>query len=209
MVTRTCGSANNWQGIAAADGIAGPDYVITLGVAYTINCSLPADPAPPPPAPAPPAPAPVSHVQASTSAPVAGLNSVQTGNARIIIQVAKNMGLPKQAMVIALCTALQESSLLNLANPWYPESYNYTNQGEGYDHDSLGLFQQRPSSGWGSVSQIMDPWYAAGIFYTHLEYFDWYDYSIAGAAQKVQVSAYPDAYAKWEGLAWSVVDAVA
>lgn len=200
MVTRTCGTAGNWQGIATANNVAGPNYVIYETTAYTIDCSLPQDPTPPPP------PAPAAPVYDGGS--VASLNATQTANARIIVQVGLQRGLPERAMVIAIATALQESSLYNLANPYYPSSYNYDHQGEGYDHDSLGLFQQRSVSGWGSVDQIMDPWYAAGAFYNALVRFDWYDYSVTGAAQHVQGSAYPDAYAKWEGTAWNVVNAL-
>lgn len=200
MVTRTCGTAGNWQGIAAANNVAGPNYVIYETTVYTIDCSLPQDPTPPPP------PAPAAPVYDGGS--VASLNATQTANARIIVQVGLQRGLPERAMVIAIATALQESSLYNLANPYYPSSYNYDHQGEGYDHDSLGLFQQRSVSGWGSVDQIMDPWYAAGAFYNALVRFDWYDYSVTGAAQHVQGSAYPDAYAKWEGTAWNVVNAL-
>ena len=210
MVTRTCGSAGNWQGIAAANNIVPPAYVVRLGAVLSIDCALPQDPTPPPPLPAP-APvnnAPVQNTSVSSGGSVASLNETQTNNARIIVQVGLQKGLPARAMVIAIATALQESQLYNLANPYYSSSYNYPHQGEGYDHDSLGLFQQRPASGWGSVADIMNPWYAADVFYQHLLYFDWYDYSVTGAAQHVQVSCCPGAYAKWEGTAWDVVNAL-
>lgn len=206
MVTRTCGAAGNWQGIAAANNIVPPSYVVRLGALLTINCSLPQDPTPPPPAPAPVNNAPANYTPSGGA--VASLDGTQTDNARIIVQVGLQKGLPARAMVIAIATALQESSLYNLANPYYPSSYNYDHQGEGHDHDSLGLFQQRSVSGWGSVEEIMNPWYAAGAFYNALVRFDWYDYSVTSAAQHVQGSAYPDAYAKWEGTAWNVVNAL-
>lgn len=208
MVTRTCGSSANWQGIAAANTITPPDYVVRLGRLYQIDCSLPPDPTPPAPVaasnPTPANNAPVNY----TGGAVAGLDETQTHNARIIVQQGLNMGLPERAMVIAIATALQESSLYNLANPYYPESYNYNPEGSGYDHDSVGLFQQRSSSGWGSVPDLMNPWYAAGAFYNALIRFNWWDYSVTGAAQHVQGSAYPYAYAKWENQAWSVVDSL-
>jgi hypothetical protein len=121
-------------------------------------------------------------------------------NAKIIIRVAKDMGIPNYGIVIALATAAQESKLQNL-------DYG--------DLDSVGLFQQRPSAGWGTVSQIRDPHYSSKAFFGGpntptpgknpglLDIADWQRMSVSQAAQAVQRSAYPDAYAKWEVSAWN------
>ena len=115
------------------------------------------------------------------------LSSAQLGNAQIIAQVGVNMGVPMPGETIAIATALQESDLQNL---------NYG------DRDSLGLFQQRPSQGWGTPAEIMNPSYAARQFYTQLlQVPGWRSMSTAAAAQAVQRSAYPEAYQKWSGEA--------
>ena len=111
------------------------------------------------------------------------LKADQTANAATITAVAIRRGLPERAVVVALATALQESKLKNL-----PEG----------DRDSVGLFQQRPSQGWGSPAQIGDPRYAAGRFYTALQKVrDWQQMQVTEAAQAVQHSAHPAAYQKW------------
>ncbi|MET7289700.1 heavy metal transporter [Streptomyces sp. NPDC005573] len=108
----------------------------------------------------------------------------QAANAATIAAVGTGRGMPERAVTIALATALQESGLRNIQHG---------------DRDSLGLFQQRPSQGWGSEKQIMDPAYAAGIFYAHLARVPGYaDLPLTVAAQKVQRSGYPEAYAKHE-----------
>ncbi len=120
------------------------------------------------------------------------LNRTQRRNARTIVEVAQERGLPPRAAVIALATAQQESELLNI---------NYG------DRDSLGLFQQRPSQGWGRPSQVRNPTYAANKFYAVLVDVDgWRRLPLTVAAQRVQRSAFPNAYARWELLAASVVD---
>jgi hypothetical protein len=99
--------------------------------------------------------------------------------------------LPAHAATIALATALQESKLVNITTG---------------DLDSVGLFQQRPSQGWGTVEQIMDPIYATGRFYDKLVAIPGYqDLPVTAAAQQVQHSAYPDAYAQHEtqARAWA------
>lgn len=112
------------------------------------------------------------------------LDAEQAANAAVIARVAYADGLPGSAVVIALAAALQESSLRNLP-------YG--------DRDSLGLFQQRPSQGWGSPTQILNPSYAAQQFYTHLTRVpDWWDIPLWKAAQAVQESGYPTAYQKWQ-----------
>jgi hypothetical protein len=188
--------------------------------------------APSPPAPtasepaasvaqAPPEPPPQAQpraVEASASpaptpppkpAPVGGLNQRQMDHAAVIVAMGQRAGLPERAYIVAIATALQESNLRNLANPVYPASLNLPNDGTGYDHDSVGLFQQRPSTGWGTVSQIMDPAYSATKFYEALARVSgWEDLPVTVAAQRVQVSAYPDHYAKHELLARQIVAAL-
>lgn len=147
---------------------------------------------------------------AANPPPVAGLDQAQMNNAKRIVQAGQQLGLPKRAYVIAVATSLQECNLYNLASSVLPESYDYPNEGSGSDHDSVGLFQQRPSSGWGSVAQIMDPGYAATAFYRVLVTVPgWNGLALTTAAQRVQVSAYPDAYAKHEARAQTIVDALA
>lgn len=132
-----------------------------------------------------------SVVSACTAGPKAGptfqLTPEEAQNAAIISGVALKMGLPDHAVSIALATALQESRLHNL-------TYG--------DQDSVGLFQQRPSQGWGTRDQILDPVYSATAFYTHLEQVPgWTTMAVTAAAQAVQRSASPTAYAGWESEA--------
>ncbi len=135
----------------------------------------------------------------------------QTAYVRTIIGVGKARAVAQKGWIAALAVALQESGLRNLSNPAYPESLSMTKDGSGTDHDSLGLFQQRPQSGWGTVAQLMDPTYEATAFFGGpdippanpglLDIPGWQSLPVTVAAQQVQVSAYPDAYAKWEGEA--------
>ncbi|WP_022909598.1 hypothetical protein [Aestuariimicrobium kwangyangense] len=102
--------------------------------------------------------------------------------ASVIVAESIRRGLPARAASIALATAMQESGLRNLDHG---------------DRDSVGLFQQRPSQGWGSVDQIMDPWYASGKFYEHLvKVANWQTGDINDVAQSVQRSGVPDGYRK-------------
>ena len=120
----------------------------------------------------------------------------QMRNAAIIINVGKEMGLPPRAWVIAVATAMQESRLTNLGH-----------LGARNDHDSQGLFQQRPSAGWGTPAQVRDPEYASRKFYEKLKTVKgWESTSLTRAAQRVQRSAYPNAYAKHEPVASQIVD---
>jgi hypothetical protein len=142
-------------------------------------------------------------------AKVAGLNRSQTSHARVIVEVGREMGMSERALVVAIATALQESTLRNLANPAHPSSFDLSNDGVGYDHDSVGIFQQRPASGWGTVKELMTPEISAKKFYNALKRVsDWEEMSITRAAQRVQKSAYPDAYAKHEKRARQIVDAL-
>jgi hypothetical protein len=141
--------------------------------------------------------------------PVAGLSQAQMNNAYQIVQAGKALGMPKRAYVIAVATAMQESTLFNLASDVVPESLRYPHQGTGTDHDSVGLFQQRPSSGWGAVKDLMKPHYAATKFYLALRRVPgWQHMAVTYAAQAVQVSAFPEAYAQHEWLARRVVAAL-
>jgi hypothetical protein len=142
-------------------------------------------------------------------APVAGLSTTQMNHAKTIVDTADEMGLPKRAAVVAVATAMQESNLRNLANTGLPSSLDIPNDGTGYDHDSVGLFQQRPASGWGPVDQLMEPETSARKFYTALEGVDgWQDMPVTVAAQTVQGSAFPDHYAKHQDEAETVVEAL-
>jgi hypothetical protein len=141
--------------------------------------------------------------------PVAGLDQAQMDNAAVIVQVGVKLGIPRRGLIVAIATAMQESNLYNLANQALPESLNYPNQGTGFDYDSVGLFQQRTSSGWGTVADLMRPAYAAQAFFEALVQIpDWQQLSVSGAAQAVQGSAFPDAYAQHEEQATTVVDAL-
>ncbi|MCH7232935.1 hypothetical protein L0U85_19060 [Glycomyces sp. L485] len=138
--------------------------------------------------------------------PVGDLSELQMDNAIAIVEAGDEAGLDRKAWAIALATAMQESKFRNYANVNVAESYNFEYQAEGSDHDSVGLFQQRPSSGWGSVEELMDPKTSANKFYGSLKKVNgWKDMPVTKAAQTVQVSAFPDAYAQWEGLAWDIV----
>ncbi|MFF4251595.1 heavy metal transporter [Streptomyces sp. NPDC001663] len=108
----------------------------------------------------------------------------QAVNAATIAAVGTGRGMPERAVAIALATSIQESGLRNIRHG---------------DRDSLGLFQQRPSQGWGTKKQILDPTYAAGIFYEHLTKVKGYTkLPLTVAAQRVQRSGFPEAYAKHE-----------
>nr|MDT0657726.1 hypothetical protein [Micromonospora sp. DSM 115978] len=124
-----------------------------------------------------------------------GWNEEQVDNAKAIIEATKANGMGERAAVIAVATAMQESTLTNFGH-----------LGDRNDHDSQGLFQQRPSSGWGSVEQITDPEYATTAFLKALGQVDgWEEMPLTAAAQTVQVSAFPDHYAKWEQAAADLV----
>jgi hypothetical protein len=111
------------------------------------------------------------------------LDADQMANAATIAAIGVQRKMPERAVVVALATAYQESGLRNLA---------------GGDRDSLGLFQQRPSQGWGTEEQISDPRYATNRFYAALKRVrGWEKLRVTEAAQRVQRSAYPEAYEKW------------
>jgi LysM repeat protein len=126
------------------------------------------------------------------------LTDEMRGNAQIIVDVGRALGVPDQGIVTALAAAAQESGLRNVRHG---------------DRDSLGLFQQRPSQGWGTIEQVLDPVRATTAFYGGaanpnpgttiglLDIAGWETLTITQAAQAVQRSAYPDHYAKWEASA--------
>jgi cell wall-associated NlpC family hydrolase len=126
-------------------------------------------------------PGPADHVDGLD------LPAEQIPNAKAIIVTGISLQVPARGQTIALATALQESRLRNLPSG---------------DRDSVGLFQQRPSQGWGTAQQLLDPVYASTKFYTALIAVPgWQQLTVAQAAQAVQKSALPDAYAQWEPLA--------
>lgn len=129
------------------------------------------------------------------------LSAEQRGNAATIVAVGRSLGVPEHGIVVALAAAMQESSLRNLPHG---------------DRDSVGLFQQRPSQGWGSAASLQDPATAAKRFFAGnpgktrglLDIAGWSSMNVTTAAQAVQVSAYPKAYAQWESTAKSLLAAL-
>ena len=127
----------------------------------------------------------------SIAVPTVELTVAQLQHASTINAVGLSRSISEQGRIIAVATAYQESSLRN------------RNDG---DRDSVGLFQQRPSQGWGTAEQIIDPVYSSGKFYDALlEVPDWQEMTLTQAAQAVQYSGFPDAYAKWEPQATTLV----
>ena len=140
-------------------------------------------------------------VAAQDGSSVTPLTSEMAANARIIVEVGHELGVSNRGLVIALAAAMQESSLRNV-------TYG--------DRDSVGVFQQRPSTGWGTRSSLLDVAHASRLFFGGpsnpnkgktrglLDIPGWQSMTVTQAAQKVQISAYPNAYAKWEksATAW-------
>jgi hypothetical protein len=137
-------------------------------------------------------PAPVTQrCEATVDGSPYALGPDQAQNAALFAGQAAQRGLPARAVTIAIATALQESKLENI-------DYG--------DRDSVGLFQQRPSQGWGSIEEIMDPVYSTGRFFDGLVEVDGYeDMAVTEAAQAVQRSGFPEAYAQHEprARAWA------
>lgn len=122
------------------------------------------------------------------------VTDVQARNAGLISGIAIRRGMPAHAATIAIAAALQESKLYNL---------------RGGDRDSLGLFQQRPSQGWGTPQEILDPVHAINAFYDALNRIDRYEtLPVTVAAQRVQRSGFPDAYAVYESDARALASAL-
>jgi hypothetical protein len=142
------------------------------------------------PAPSRMATATPSHAPAASA--LGTWSAEQVANAATIVAVGRESGVPARGWMVAVATAMQESSLRNSPT--------------ALDHDSLGLFQQRPSQGWGTPEQILDPRYASRKFYGRLvEVAGWQTMRLTQAAQAVQRSAFPEAYQKWEAEAERVV----
>ncbi|TPF86339.1 hypothetical protein BW13_05905 [Bifidobacterium sp. UTCIF-37] len=130
---------------------------------------------------------PADYCMTTTSSGSYPLSLTQTRNASHITVIAIGRGLPDHAATVAIATAMQESKLVNL-------DYG--------DRDSVGLFQQRPSQGWGTIEQLMDETYATNAFYDALvKVANWQTIPVEDAAQAVQRSGYPDLYAQWDGMA--------
>lgn len=130
---------------------------------------------------------PVTDCTIGTAPRALALTLDQAEDATTIAAVAKRLRLPDHAVTVALATALQESKLHNV--PFG-------------DRDSVGLFQQRPSQGWGTVADLMDPEHSAGLFLDRLAKVPgWESLSVTAAAQAVQRSAYPGAYQRHQPVA--------
>jgi cell wall-associated NlpC family hydrolase len=133
-------------------------------------------------------PGPTGHVDGLD------LPAEQVPNAKAVVVTGITLQVPARGQIIALATALQESRLRNLP---------------AGDRDSVGLFQQRPSQGWGTPAQLLDPVYASAKFYSALLAVPgWQQLTVTQAAQAVQKSALPDAYAPWEPLATALQQAI-
>jgi hypothetical protein len=181
----------------AGTGLLGTPTVATAQATHTTPAtSAPATQAAPE-APAPAAPS--THDLMPAGVPgdqsAIALSDDQKANAAAIVKASQDMHLPPRAAVIAVATSMQETKL-----------HNYGDLGATNDHDSLGLFQQRPSSGWGSAQQLTDPHYATTAFLKSLtQQPDWQHKPLTDAAQTVQVSAFGDRYAQWEKQAADLV----
>lgn len=163
--------------------------------------------------------APATVVRAGGQ-PSVNLTARQAAVAEDYISIGKQLGVPRDGKVIAIMMALQESSLRVLANANVPASLSYAHDGVGSDHDSLGSAQQRPAAGWGTVEQLMDSAYNVRAFYggpsgpNHgsprglLDIRGWQSMTKGQAAQAVQVSAFPELYARWEAEATAIVEAL-
>lgn len=158
-------------------------------------------------------------VRTGGQAPV-NLTTRQLDVAKDYVSIGRQLGVPREGHIIAIMMALQESSLRVLANANVPASLSYPNDGVGSDHDSLGSAQQRPAAGWGTVEQLMNSTYNVRAFYggpggpNHgsprglLDIRGWQNMTKGQAAQAVQVSAFPELYARWEAEATAIVDAL-
>jgi hypothetical protein len=207
-------------GVAAAMAFGGSPGGATGESARIVAAAIPAHPmvltppmnavqaANPAPAPKPvkkaPPPNPYAHTTLTQLEPTAlygsqtsfTANAAQWANARTIVKVAEQRKMPLYSAVIAVATAMQESRLLNLTT--------------ATDADSLGLFQQRPSQGWGTAAQITDPSYATNSFLAALEVYapHYMTTYLWQSAQAVQRSGFPTAYAQWESSAAHMVLAI-
>lgn len=156
--------------------------VIATDDTASVNCSTPVD-------------AGQASIQAHVGA-AGDWSSAAVDNATVIVAVGQQKQIPARGWIIAVATAMTESRLINTSTVT--------------DHDSLGLFQQRPSQGWGTPAQLVDPVYSSGKFYDALvKVNDWATLPLTVAAQKVQRSAFPDRYASFESDATALVQRIA
>lgn len=186
--------------VLSANGLSGssiihPGQRIVIPGIATAALDTPRTVAAPAPVVSAPTPAPALMVQPGQ---VVALSDDMRANAALIVRIGRQEGVPAQGIVVALAAAAQESGLRNVR-------YG--------DRDSLGLFQQRPSTGWGTPDEVLDPVRATLAFYGGannpnkgrtrglLDIPNWTAMSVTQAAQAVQLSAFPDAYAKWEASA--------
>ncbi|GAA2974547.1 murein DD-endopeptidase MepM/ murein hydrolase activator NlpD [Microbacterium terrae] len=167
-------------------------------------------------------PIPDSLTAATRDGSTVTLGRQQLTHAATVISIgAATREVGRVGIVIALMAALTESNLRMLANSTaYPHSAEYPNDGEGGDHDSLGMFQMRPSSGWGTVADLMDPDYQARAFYGGsdgpnsgsprglLDIPGWRSLTPGQAAQSVEVSAFPDRYDNVQPVAEAILGAL-
>jgi len=167
-------------------------------------------------------PIPDSLTATTRSGATVTLDHQQLTRAATIITVgAQTEGVGRAGVLVALMAALTESRLRMLANPSaVPESAGYPNEGAGSDHDSLGLFQMRPSAGWGTVAELMNAEYQARAFYGGatgpnypsprglLDIPGWQSLDPGEAAQAVEVSAYPDRYQNYQPVAEAILAAL-
>lgn len=166
-------------------------------------------------------PVPGSLSATNTNGETITLNQQQLTRAAAIIATGQSENIPARGQMIAIMTALTESSLRVLSNTGaYAHSGNIPNDGDGSDHDSVGLFQQRPAAGWGSVENLMDPVWSSRAFYggpsgpNHgsprglLDIDGWASMDPGAAAQAVQVSAYPDRHAVNQPIAEKILTAL-
>lgn len=215
LVKHTIGAGDTVSGVAAAHGVSTeavlaanglgwsslifPGQTLVIPGAGTPAADAPVAPAPIAAAPVAEAPAPPLVEAAAVSEATAMLDESMVANARVIIAVGRELGVGDYGIVIALAAAAQESTMRNL---------------DWGDRDSVGLFQQRPSTGWGTVEQLTDPAHATRLFFGGptgpnvgtrglLDIDGWESLPLTVAAQAVQISAHPDEYAKWEASAWA------
>lgn len=158
----------------------------------------------------------------TTAGDVVRLDATQLAHAATIVAVGNSIdGVGRDGIVVALMAALTESRLRMLANTGtYPATGALPHDGDGSDHDSIGLFQMRPAAGWGTPTDLMDTTYQARAFFGGqagpnrgsprglLDIPGWQSLSRGAAAQAVEVSAYPDRYAAYEPVAVAIVDAL-
>jgi murein DD-endopeptidase MepM/ murein hydrolase activator NlpD len=149
------------------------------------------------------------------------LHRAQLTHAATIITVGSGIeGVGRQGVLIGLMAALTESTLRMLANAVHPASLDMPNDGVGSDHDSLGLFQMRPTSGWGTVAELMDPTYQVRAFFGGpkgpnypspaglLDIAGWQTADPGSAAQAVERSAFPDRYQNYQPVAEAIIAAL-